>query len=71
MNDFKDGDVVIVNSGQAGTLIQTGKNVWVFLRNGNIWVGPIHNIRLPQDQADLDSCPLDVPREEEKRSIRS
>lgn len=72
MNEFVEGDVVITNLGQAGSIAQlTGKDVWVLLRNGDLWVGQIHGIRLPQGKEDLDACPIDVVRAEIKRSIRS
>ena len=49
MNDFVEGVVVIVGSGQAGTIVEvTGRDVWVLLRNGDVWVGPMNQIRLPQ-----------------------
>lgn len=64
---FKEGSVVICNTGQAGTLVQiAGKEVWVLLRNSDVWVGQVHHIRSPQDQADLDACPIDVERLEKK-----
>lgn len=70
--EFKEGDVVICVTSQAGTLAQiTGKDVWIILRNGDIWTGPVHDVRFPQDQADLDACPVDVEREEAKRVVRS
>jgi hypothetical protein len=71
MNDFEEGSVVICLTSQAGTIIQlTSQDVWVLLANKDVWVGPIRAIRFPQDQADLDACPLNVQRIEEKRSIR-
>jgi hypothetical protein len=71
MNNFIEGDVVICTTTQAGTIIgMMGKNVWVLLRNGDIFTGLFHEIRYPQDQVDLDSCPLDVERLEKKRSSR-
>lgn len=63
MNEFVEGNVVICTTHQAGTLIHIKlKSVWVLLANGDIWVGNIHDVRLPQDQADLDSCPFNVER---------
>lgn len=70
--NFKEGDVVICATSQAGTIAQiTGDSVWVFLRNFDIWVGATHGIRLPQSQEDLDACPVDVERPEPKIVIRS
>lgn len=73
MNDsFKEGDVVIVISSQAGSVVQIKvKEVWVLLRNGDIWTGPMHQVRFPQDKADLESCPLNVERIEPKIVIRN
>ena len=63
MSEFIDGSVAICATGQAGTIIQlTGNEAWVLLRNGDIWVGLINRIRLPQDSADLEACPIDIER---------
>jgi len=63
MKQFKDGDVVICSTGQAGTVIQfSGSDTWVLLANRDIWVGAPHKMRFPQDQADLDAAPLNVER---------
>lgn len=71
MSDFAEGVVVICcDTGQAGTIIENvGRNVWVLLRNSNIWVGSTSMCRLPQDQADLDAAPIDVERSEKPRII--
>jgi hypothetical protein len=61
-NSFREGDVVICGSGQAGSLVQEGSDVWVLLTNGDIWTGPENRIRHPQDQADLDAAPLEVEK---------
>ena len=67
MTDFEEGSVVICSTSQAGTLVQVaGKDVWVLLANGDVWVGQAHHIRYPQDQADLDACPLNVDRLEKR-----
>ena len=62
--NFKEGSVVIVaTTMQVGTVIFLDKtDVWVFLTCGDIWVGSRRDIRFPQDQADLDSCVLNVER---------
>ena len=66
-----EGKVVIVSTGQAGTLIQIdGKDVWVLLRNLDIWTGKLSQIFEPQSKEHLDACPIDVPRIEAKRTIR-
>jgi hypothetical protein len=67
MNEYKEGDVVICSTTQAGTVFSIyQKTVGVILANNDIWVGPIHDLRHPQDQADLDSRPLNVERFEPK-----
>lgn len=72
MKNFSEGDVVISTvQGQAGTVIQVADGeVWVLLRNGDLLTGPIHQIRFPQNQADLDAAPVDVERIEQKRSAK-
>lgn len=63
MTDFKEGNVVIVGTGQAGTIVgYVGRDVSVLLTNGNMWHGSDSQCRLPQDQADLDAAPLEVDR---------
>lgn len=67
MNGFEEGSVVICSTGQAGTITEiSGRDVWILLRNNDIWVGPVNQCRLPQDQADLDAAPIDVERLEKK-----
>ena len=59
---FKEGDVVICGSGQAGTVIQVGKtSITVMLRNTEMWIGSPFQCRFPQSDEDLASCPLEVP----------
>ena len=57
-----EGTVVIVGTGQAGTIVEMGKDVWVLLANYNLWIGPFHQIREPQSAEDLAACPLEVDR---------
>lgn len=60
---FKEGSVVILtHTLQLGTIIYLGKEVWVLLTCGDIWVGSQREIRFPQDQADIDACVLTVDR---------
>lgn len=67
MDDFEVGNVMICSTGQAGTIIEKIKrDVWILLRNGDIWIGPIGMCRLPQDEVDLNSCPIEVERLEPK-----
>lgn len=71
MDELVEGSVVICSTGQAGSLIQIdGKNVWVLLRNNDIFTGTSHQIRIPQGQEDLDAAPIDISRIEVKRSTR-
>ena len=70
MNEFVEGSVIICGSGQAGSIVQIAEDVWVLLRNGDIWVGPQHRLRFPQSQEDLDQAPIDVERAEQKRDYR-
>lgn len=61
------GTVVICGDGRAGTIeIVVGSTVWVLTRNHHIWIGPLNQCREPQSQEDLDACPVDVPRLEQK-----
>ena len=63
MNDFRDGEIVIVATSQAGTMVLNDKtNCWVLLANGDIWTGAPHDVRYPQDDADLAACPLNFQR---------
>ncbi len=70
MNNIDEGSVVICSTTQAGTVIQAGSEVWVLLANGDIWTGPAHGLREPQDQADLDACPLEVERFVEREKAK-
>lgn len=68
MARFEQGTVVIIPTGQAGSVVddQQSDNLWVLLRNGNIWHGADFQCREPQSQEDLDACPVDVDRFEER-----
>jgi len=69
--EFVEGQVVICGTGQCGTIAQkSGKEIWILLRNGDLFVGQDYQIRVPQSQEDLDSCPLNVDRVETKRETR-
>lgn len=63
MNSYREGDVVIVKTGQAGTVywILPGE-VCVLLRNGDIWYGPEYDVRLPSSKKELKNCPVNVDR---------
>ena len=63
MKNFVEGDIVIVDTGQSGCIAQLiGKDVWVLLKNNDIFVGLTHQLRYPQGQDDLEACPFDVDR---------
>lgn len=66
MDSFEEGSVVICGSGQSGSIVQMGKDMWVLLLNNDIWIGSSHQCRFPQDEEDLKNCPLDVERFEER-----
>lgn len=67
MKEFVEGEVIVVGTTQAGSVVQVdGSNIWVLLNNGDIWIGPFHQCRYPQDEADLAACPIEVERFEER-----
>jgi hypothetical protein len=71
MDNLEEGMVVICSTSQAGTITQIiGNDSWVLLTNGDIWVGQLHDLRLPQNEEDLAACPLNVDRLE-KKFVRS
>jgi len=61
-NEISEGSVVIVSSGQAGTVIQASGDFWVLLTNGDIWVGSPSRVYLPQSREELDAAPLNYDR---------
>ena len=63
MEEIKEGSVVVSGTGQAGTACDfKGSDIAVLLRNGDIWIGPVHQCHIPQSQEELDACPIDVDR---------
>lgn len=61
--NFEEGSVVILaRTLQIGTIVHMGKDIWLLLTCGDIWVGNPREVRFPQDQADLDACVLTVDR---------
>lgn len=65
------GIIVIVDTGQVGTVVwTTNDSIEVLLRNGDIWTGNVKLCRLPQGQEELDLAPIDVERQETKRSMK-
>ena len=70
MDDFKEGSVVVVSTGQAGTISHLdGMEACVLLRNMELWHGMVNRLHFPQSQQHLDACPINVERVEEKRVI--
>lgn len=62
-NFFKEGSVVICDTGQAGTVTHLdGSDASVLLRNSEMWHGMVNRLRAPQSQADLDACPIEVEK---------
>ena len=73
MNDYIiEGSVVIVPTQQSGCVIHLNskKEVSVLLLNGDMWHGITNQLRKPQDDTDLEACPLNVEREEKPRVFR-
>lgn len=63
MDKYKPGDVVIVKTGQAGTIWWIlPHETCVLLRNGDIWYGAEYDIRFPSSKKELKSCPIDVDK---------
>jgi hypothetical protein len=61
---FKEGSVVIVDTGQSGCLTHLdGNEASVLLLNLEMWHGMTNRLRLPQNQEDLSACPLNVEKE--------
>ena len=68
--DHEEGSVVIVATGQAGTVIQTGKYLWVLLANGDVWVGSFKQALPPQSPEHLAACPMEVERFVEREKAK-
>ena len=63
MDKLNEGSVVICDSGQIGCIVQLdGQQAFVLLKNMGIWHGIVNRLREPQDQADIDACPLEIER---------
>lgn len=62
MIEVRAGDIVIVGSGQVGTVDSIGKDICVLLANGNLWYGFESQIRVNPTREEQDACPLDVDR---------
>lgn len=62
MRDLIEGDVVIVKTTQAGTVIAVfGGDVMVLLGNGEIWMGHGHSCFLADAEL-ANAAPLEVDR---------
>lgn len=62
-NEALEGTVVIIPTGQAGSIVNCGPNdIWVLLRNGDIWVGSAKLAYEPQSAEELALAPLEVDR---------
>lgn len=67
MAQLKDGDVVIVGSGQAGTVIENVRgSVVVLLANYDLWTGPSTQVHIPTSPEELAQAPLEVDRFEHR-----
>ncbi len=64
MDEVGLGKVVIIAATmQAGTVTHDdASGIWVLLTCGEMWIGNKRDVRIPQDQADLDSTVLTVDR---------
>lgn len=68
MSKYKYGDVVIVKTGQAGTVLHVNdKEMAVLLRNRDIWYGQEYDARFPSSKQELKACPIDVDKWEERK----
>jgi hypothetical protein len=62
MTQFREGDVVICGTGQAGTVISANsRDLGVLLTNGEIWYGSDGHCYHP-DEETLAAAPLEVDR---------
>lgn len=56
---MKPGTVVIVPTGQSGTVCDGSS---VILTNGDIWTGDLDHCYEPKSQEELDAAPLEVEK---------
>ena len=65
MSDYiKEGSVVICDTAQSGCVTHLdGSEASVLLLNLEMWHGMTNRLRLPQNQEDLNACPLNVEKE--------
>jgi hypothetical protein len=66
MTQFREGDVVICGTGQAGTVVQAiGRDLMVLTTNGEIWMGSDSHCYHPADDV-LAAAPLERDRFDER-----
>lgn len=59
---IKLGTVVIVETGQAGTVwLIEGQEVVIGLANGDLYYGYLNQLRIPNNREELKACPKDLP----------
>ena len=70
---MKEGTVVIVATGQCGTIVAIASAIYgaiVLLRNGEMWQGPLAMCHEPQSAEEMESAPLEVEKEKPKKRRR-
>jgi hypothetical protein len=68
---MNEGDVVVVSTGQVGTLFHFSQSIaFVILRNGEIWTGNPGMVRKPQD-CEIEQAPVEVERFEAREKRRN
>lgn len=66
---MKNGDLVIVPTTQAGTVINLGNGeAWVLLANGDLWTGPERQAR-PATKEECEAAPKDVERFKDRPKV--
>lgn len=73
MSEIDEGCVVIVDTGQAGTVVErTQSGVEVLLRNGDIWRGTVGKVWVPQTEEELGAAIENVDRlgQQEKQASK-
>lgn len=63
MEEIKEGDVVIVSTGQIGTVLFIDKDkASVLLATGFIWYGRPYDMRFPQNDDDVEFASKEIDR---------
>ncbi len=69
-----EGSVVMVDTGQAGTVVErpSQSEVVVLLRNGDLWRGSVGKVWVPQSEEELGAAIEDVDRlgQQEKQASK-